>query len=204
MRLSLVLLLAGACASGPPPKVALGGAFPAPPPSWKQASQDYMRRDSYSKEWNEVVNVIAVLKTPRWRAAYVAEWAKRTGAGPDAVAKLTETERQGADTTWQVVMFVATSNNNWNDFARKERSMWRVGLEGDDQREVVPTAVVADRRPAAEIKAWYPDIGAFHKAYLVTFPKKTPDGQDLLGPQKTLTLHIGSGVGAVKLVWVEP
>jgi len=44
--------------------------------------------------------------------------------------------------------------------------------------------------PAAEIKAWYPDIGAFHKAYLVTFPKKTPDGQDLLGPQKKLTLHI--------------
>jgi hypothetical protein len=205
MRLGcLALLLVAACASAPAPKAPLAGPWPQEPPSWKQASREYTRKESYSKNWNEVVNVIAVLKAPRWRASYVSEYARRTNAGADAVGKLTATEKEAADTTWQVVLFVATSNQAWNDFARKERSMWRVGLAGDEGREVVPTSVVADRRPLAELQAWYPGMGAFHKVYLVTFPKKTADGQELLGAQKKLTLHIGSGVATVEVDWVEP
>jgi hypothetical protein len=197
----LAALLVG-CAK-PPPRAPLGN-WPETAPGWKQAQREYTRAGNDSRYWNEIVNVVAVLKTPRYRAAYVAEWQRRTAAGTEGVAKLTDSERQAADTTWTVHFFMATSNPQWNDLTKKDRSIWRLTLVGDDGREVVPSSIVADRRPGDEIRSWYPTPGPFHKAYVVTFPKKTADGHDLLGTQKKLTLRLGSGIANVALVWEEP
>ena len=60
--LALATLLAG-CAK-PSPRAPLG-PWPETAPAWNQAQRDYTRKGNDSRNWNEIVNVVAVLKAPR-------------------------------------------------------------------------------------------------------------------------------------------
>jgi hypothetical protein len=202
MKRFAALLVLTACASAPP-KAPLVETWPQADPGWKQADRSYSRHGSLSKEWNLLVDVVATLKTPRWRAAYVAEWRRRTGAAEDAAARLADAQQQAAAAGWEVELLLATNSPSWNDLAKKERSMWRLVLVGDDGREVTPTSVQPDKRPKDEILAWHPKAGPFHRAYIVVFPRKTADGRELVTGKK-VTLKMGAGLGSVELVWEAP
>ena len=72
----LPILVAG-CASGPPPRVSLGDAWPSEPSGWSSAREHWTRRATQTTEFLKIVDVAATLESPGWLAAYVRERARR-------------------------------------------------------------------------------------------------------------------------------
>lgn len=199
IRLALAALLLASCASSPPPRVAVDAGWPQTAPAYDHAHDRWTRRGGHSAEWLRIFDAAATLKSPEWRAAYVRERARREKLGADAEAALAAEQRAEAEKAWEVELVMATAKPEWNDLRKGAQSMWRVALATDDGREVLPVEVREDRRRREVIAAYFPDAKAFYSAYVLKFPKATPDGRPVGG--KRLTLKLGSALGATELVW---
>lgn len=202
MKSALLALATLAACAGAPPKVHLDDTWPAKAPGYKDANAAWTRQKTAWSNLAHIVDVAAVLKAPEWRAAYVAEKARREQMSPDAAAELASKERAAAGTGWEVTLMIATAKGEWNDLAKKDRSMWRIALVGDDGREVLPTSVLPDKRPRDVIRAYHPAMGMFSKAYTVTFPRAAPDGRRLVGRDSPrIALRFASALASVELIW---
>jgi len=200
-RVALVILMATACA-GAPPAVHLDGNWPERAPDYRDATRAWTRKTVVWRELQQVCDVSATLKSAEWRAAFVAEQARRTRMSRDAANMLAASERAAADAGWEVELLLATEKPDWNDLSKRERSMWRIALVGDDGREVLPTSVLADKRPHDVVRAWFPGKTHWHRAYTITFPRDAPDGRPLVGPgSPRIALRIGSALAGVELEW---
>lgn len=203
IRLAIValggLVILSSCASSPPPRVVLDVGWPQTAPAYDDAHDRWTRRGGHSADWVRVFDAAATLKSPEWRAAFVRERARRQKLGAEAEAALAAEERAAAEKEWEVELVIATAKPEWNDLHKGAQSMWRLALATADGREVLPVEVREDRRRREEIAAYFPDAKPFYSAYVVKFPRATPDGRPLDG--KRLTLKIGSALGATELVW---
>ena len=199
--LAVVLLLAAACASSGGP-VDLSGAWPESPGDYQAAHARWTRKQSIHNGLDHVMTVAATALAPDFRAAYAAERARRLDMSAEERDALIAAEKTAAADTIEFEVLLATNRADWNDLGKFPRSMWRVALVGDDGREVLPTKIVADRRVRAEIEQWFPDLGAFYKPYVVTFPRVAADGKPILSEgSKRMVLELGSAVGKTRLVW---
>jgi hypothetical protein len=178
--------------------------WPDEPPPYAEAYKRWTRSGVVWKRMSRVIDVHATLASFEYRAAYLAELARRVGMSEGEHARLAVLSRDEATKVWQVTLQFAVGDIDWDDLTRDDRSMWRIALVGDEGREVLPVSIKQDRRPRAELEAWYPDLGHFHAVYLVTFPAQAPDGRPLVGPDaKRIALRIGSSLARVELVWEE-
>jgi hypothetical protein len=207
MKSSLtVLVVILACALA-----ACGASNPAVnlSPSWPQAASGYddalarwTRRDSIHQGLDHVLSVTAYALLPDFRAAYVAERSRRLALSEPERTELTATEQAATAETIEFEVLFSTNRADWNDLAKYPRTMWRIALVGDDGRVVLPTKIVPDKRVRAEIVEWFPDLGPFYKAYIVTFPRVAADGKPVLGDgSKRMALEIGSAIGRAEMVW---
>ncbi|MBI4510781.1 MAG: hypothetical protein HY698_14190 [Deltaproteobacteria bacterium] len=194
-----VVLLVSSC--GGPRSARVKDEWPGSAESYADASRRFTRHGTIQREADQVLDVHATLKSGDFRAAMVAEMARRARLDQAAHAELEAREREAEQRSFEVELLAATYHYAWNDFAREQRSIWRVTLVGEDGREVTPLSVKEDRRPRGEIATWYRDLSPFHRAYVVVFPKAAPDGTPLLGASSRLKLKIGSSLGAVELTW---
>jgi len=202
-RIALLLAVcASACAARAPSAVNVAGGWPETPPPYDAAHARWTRHDKANADFVQAIDAFATLGSPEWRAAYAAERAKRLALPPDEARKLADEERAAGDQAWEVVLLVSTYKRAWNDFTKPVRSMWRVALAGDQGREVVATTIREDKRPREVLAQYFPDITEFHRAYIVTFPKATPEGAPLVtGDGSRLVLKISSAVARVEMVW---
>jgi hypothetical protein len=201
VRLAVLALLV-ACASAAP-AVHFSSAWPDKPAGYGEATRRWSREASTYDGVDHVITVRATAKSPEWRAAYVEERTRRLGLTAEERAGLEETEKTAADASWEFELLIATHKNDWNDFNKWPKSMWRVALVGDDGQEVLPVKIELDRRVRDEIASWFPGYEPFYKAYTVSFPRAGADGKPLVGDGgKRLTLRVSSAIGAVELVWL--
>lgn len=199
VALGAVAALAGCGAASPP--VDLSGTWPAKPGDYEEVTEAWTRRDEHRRDFSMVVDVAATVKAPPWRAAYVAHRARREKLSPAAVAALEAAERTADAEFLELELMMATYDRRANDLTKGERSIWRVTLTGDDGAEVAPVEIQRDRRPASEVKAYFPALGDFHVPYIVKFPRT---GALLHEGAKRLTLRVASAQGAVELTWTDP
>jgi hypothetical protein len=194
--LGLAVLLTG-CAGAPPP-VDLTGSWPDRPGDYGDVTEAWTRRGGDRTLEAMVVEVSATLKSPAWRAAYVAHRARRERMSDAARAALAASEQAADQASYEVALFVATYDRRINDLHKGDRSVWRLVLVGDDGQEITPIEVIRDRRPRSEIVAYFPHLGDFDQPYLARFPRTAA----LLGPgARRLTLRMASAQGQVELSW---
>ncbi len=110
-------------------------------------------------------------------------------------------QRQEASQVWQVELLVSTEKYEWDDFASRKHSLWRIVLVGDQGREVVPTSIEVDKREHEALKIWFKGMDPFKSAYIIRFPKVGTDGQPLVHEGSKLVLKIGSPMGTVEMAW---
>jgi hypothetical protein len=200
---ALLCLCAVVVACGAQPSVRATEPWPEAAGAYREAYDRHTRHASARNGYDTVLDAFATLKASAWRAAYVAELARRTklsGSERDALA----TQEKDADSqAWEIELLCATWRPAWNDFAKESRSMWRVVLVGDDGREVTPIKVERDRRQRGVIESYFFGAGPFHKAYVLTFPKTAADGQPLVAPDgpSRLALRIGGALGQLEMEW---
>ncbi len=201
LLLAAVVTLAVGCASGPP-SVELSNTWPDAPRDYDGALARWTRKGVIHNGLDHVLTVSATALSADFRAAYVAERARRLDMPEGERTALAASEKTAGSDVIEFEVLIATNRNDWNDLGKYPRSMWRIALVGDDGREVLPTKIVADKRVRAEVEQWFPDLGPFYKPYVVTFPRVAADGQPILGgSSKRMTLELASALGRTRLVW---
>lgn len=190
--------MVAACSAAAPEPVTLTEQWPASPRPYSEANRDWTRSAELYRGFDKLLEVHATFKSPEWRAAHVAERAKRERLPPDAHAELLASEQQEAKDYYDVQLIVATYDERENDLQKGERSVWRLALIDDQGKQVTPISIKRDRRPAEIVGAYFPAMNALAQAYIARFPK---DVALLNEGASKFTLRMSSARGAVELVW---
>ena len=191
------LMLAG-CPAGGPAKLTTD--WPERAPAYDDALATWTRKDRAYSGVDLALAIEATFLAPEWRAAYVAEQIKRAHLTEAEASALRAKQEQETADVWQFLVAAETHEYSANDLSRKSRSMWTMTLIGPSGRTVAPSDVRADTRSRAELQGWFPNLGPFQKAYLITFPRVV-DGQPVLEEGQPVRLRIGSTLGTVQLTW---
>jgi len=197
MRIAAIVVLA-AC-GGAPKKVALRAEFPAQCSSdYDDVTETWTRTAKMRGEYQEVLDLRTVFKSPEWRCAHAirdTEQRGLAGAARDSAFAQARADTAGA---YEVELFVTTWDRKENDLDRGKRSVWRIVLVDDAGREVEPMEIVKDKRSMGVLRAEFGKVDDFAVAYVARFPPTPP----LLGPNvKALRLRMTSERGGVEVAW---
>ena len=200
LALALALAVAG-CGGAARHPVDLAGAWPAAAPAardFTRLDRALTRRAVLHRQFQQVVEVNATLRTPAWRAAWAErEIAVRALPAPDAEALRAEA-RTTADGDYEIAMVVVTYEPEENDLDRGERSIWRVALIDDAGVETPASEIVRDRRTKDVLKSEFPTYGDFAEVYVARFPRSA----GVLHPgARKVELKLASTRGRVVLTW---
>jgi hypothetical protein len=195
---SLIASLALACSAPAPQAVKLSDSWPSSTRSYGETTRDWTRHGKAWQGFAPIIEVHATFASPEWRAAYVAERARRERLSGDAHAALLAAEQQAAGDYYDVQLIVATHDERENDLAKGSRSIWRVALVDDQGNQVTPISIKRDRRPDETIRAYFPAMHELADAYIARFPK---DVAVLRNGATRFALRVSSARGSVELVW---
>ena len=203
MTRAIVVALAIVACAKPPPKVQLDEQWPAQVPGdYKSVTGRWTRNGSLRGQYQQVLDLYAVFKSPEWRAVHAAKMAdmqRLDGAQRDAA--LAGARAAAASDPYEVELLVTTWDRKENDLDRGKRSVWRVVLVDEQGKEIEPLEIIRDKRPVETLRAEFPAFGDFATAYIARYPRAEP----LLGPSvKQLRLRMSSERGGVELTWAAP
>jgi hypothetical protein len=189
--------LAVATGCGGAPRISLTSEVPATPGDFEQVSADWTRHAELQQDFQQVISVDAVIRSP----AYLAARAARDGQTVPDAPKVNDPANPAAPSTIQLGLVVATWDRRENNLQVATNPAWRVELFDDLGSRWQPISVERDRRSEHLLRADYPTLRDFSQVYIVTFPG-TPA---LLGTAaKTITLRVFSVRGRVEVVWQAP
>jgi hypothetical protein len=174
MRVLLVLVLA-ACVGQTP---------------YQRVTNDWTRAKTLQSNYQQVISLAAVYKSPEWRTAYAQKDADNrglTGAARDQ--RLAQATADSAGPL-EFELLVTTWDRRENDLDRK-KSAWRIRMLDAAGAEIEPTEIVKDKRPLLVIRSEFPSMGDFATAYIVRFARRD-------GP---LRLRVSSERGGVEVAW---
>jgi hypothetical protein len=199
MKRALLLVFLIACGSAPPP-VDLSGQWPAMAEDYETVTARWTRQASLRDQYQEILELAAVFKSPQWRAAHAsrdAYFRKLTGAARDQRMAQAQAEMAGP---YEIELLVTTWDRRENDLDRGKKSVWHVVLVDEQGNEIEPLEIVKDKRPTFTIRADFPALGDFATAYIARFPRTTP----LLGPNaRLLRLRMSGTRGGIELAWAS-
>lgn len=121
---------------------------------------------------------------------------------PD-VAALIERERREATETHQFFVAAHTHEWRWNYLERTgDDALWRLRLLNDQGDSVAPLKIERLGTGNPHYTALYPYYEDFYVGYLVSFPRKSASGRDILRPGiKHFILRISGTQAVVDLNW---
>ena len=200
MKRTLVLSFVIAC-GGSSPKVRLTEDWPARTDDYTTVTSSWTRSATLRGEYQEILEVEAIFKSPEWRAAHAAKDADALGLdGTARQARITQAQAD-AQGPYEVELLITTWDRRENDLDRGKRSVWRTVLVDDHGTEIEPIEIVKDKRPTFVLRAEFPAFGDFANAYIARFPRTQP----LLGPNaRSVKLRMSSERGGVEVAWDAP
>ncbi len=161
---------------------------------WTSAGQRYHSLD-------RVVFAYATYLSRPFREAYVTQYRELFSLDP--TRKDNELERiylangQG----YEFIVFVDAPHYSWNNLD-EQNAVFRLVLKSEkDRTGVPPTRVEAFQSQGPNLKAFFPYINDFGRAFLVTFPATRPDSSALVEPGSKLLLAFASAYGTVTMSW---
>ena len=200
LAVAVVALVAG-CASVLRPPVALDGAWPSEPltaDDFKKIDRQLTRHAILRAGFQQVLDVHATLRTPRWRAAWAErEIAVRALPEADAVGLRAEA-RAAAEGDYEVTLVVVAYERAENDLDHGERSIWRLSLIDDAGVETAASDIVRDRRPRDVLSTELATYGDFAEVYVARFPR---NAAALRPGAREVSLKIAGTRGRVVLTW---
>lgn len=201
LSLSLGLGLASGCAASEPP-VRLTADWPSQiPADYDEVVAKWTRKAVLRGAYQEALDLVAVLKSPEWRAAHAARDADHRGlVGPARAQRMAQAQAEAAG-PFEIQLLVTTWDRRENDLNRGKKSVWRVVLLDEQGHEIEPLEIVKDKRPAFVVRAEFPAFGDFAEAYVARFPREA----NVLGPDvRRVRLRMSSERGGVEVSWAAP
>jgi len=195
--ISLLTTLFGCSGAAP---VRFDERWPATTPEYQDATERWMRKATLRSSYQESLDLVAIFKSPEWRAAHAEREAEhRRLVDPERTA-LVERAKADAEGPHEFELLVTTWDRRENDLDRGSRSVWHLALVDDSGHEHEPIEVVKDKRAPHIVRAEFPAFGDFATAYRATFPRTAL----VLGPNtRAIRLRMSSERGGVELVWAS-
>jgi hypothetical protein len=202
MRPLVVIALAWAVVGcGPPlPPRDTDDKWPTIAEDYDRTTESWTARTELRDQYQEILELAAVFKSPQWRAARASREAfyrKLDGTARDQHMAQAMAEMAGP---YEVELLVTTWDRRENDLDRGKKSVWRIVLVDATGNEIEPLEIVKDKRPTFTLRADYPALGDFATAYIARFPRD----KVLLGPDvKAIRLRMSSARGGIELTWTD-
>lgn len=191
------LIVVASCGAKPGP-VDLSGRWPAMAEDYDKTTARWTRKGELRDQYQEILEISAILKSPEWRASYASRDAYfRKLTGPSREARMAQAQAEMAG-PYEVELLVTTWDRRENDLDRGKKSVWRVVLVDDQDNEIEALEIVKDKRPAFTVRADFPSFGDFATAYIARFPR---DKVVLGDGVKRVRLRMSSGRGGVEVEW---
>ena len=202
--LSLMVIGLGACAAQIPRGVLHGPSRVLEPKDYDMVLKTWTRSAKIYQGLDSKMFVTATFHSPEFRRVFALAFPEIYGHGGNI------TRRELVDLTHDIEQYLTffvsayTADRKWNDLAKPD-SIWRLSLEGDDDVSVSPTEIIPVKIDA-NLKAVYPYIGRFDKAYLVRFKLADPMNRLVIKSSSDhFKLKVVSALGKANLKWLlEP
>ena len=180
MRAVILIILLAAC----------GG-----PSEYEKVTTDWTRKAQVRERYQEALTVHVTYKSLAWRQAFAKKTANDRGLeGAAREQHLAQAQADDAGPL-EFQLIVITWDRRENDLERGKKSVWRVRLLDDQGMEVEPLEIVRDKRPDYIIRAEFPQMTSFARAYVARFPR------DKIADPTKVRLHMSSPRGGIRLVW---
>lgn len=197
---ALALVVLVACGAAPP-RVDLGGTWPAQPGDYDEVTERWTRKAELQTSYQQVLELAATLKSPEWRAAHAARDANHRGLTGEARSQRMAQAQAEMAGPYEIELMVTTWDRRENDLDRGKKSVWRVVLVDEQGHEIEPLEIVKDKRPTFTVRADFPAFGDFATAYIARFPRD----KQILGPGvRKVELRMSSPRGGVRVLWEAP
>ena len=202
--LAVLMIGLGACASQIPRGVLHGPSRVLEPTDYDMVLKTWTRSTKIYQGLDSKMFVTATFHSPEFRRVFALAFPEIYGHGGNI------TRRELVDLTHDIEQYLTffvsayTADRKWNDLAKPD-SIWRLSLEGDDDVSVSPTEIIPVKIDA-NLRAVYPYIGRFDKAYLVRFKLADPMNRLVIKSSSDhFKLKVVSALGKANLVWLlEP
>jgi len=161
---------------------------------WTAAGQKYHSLD-------RVLFAYATFLSRPFRDAYVSQYRELFSLDPakrdDELEKIYRANGEG----YAFFVFVDAPHYSWNNID-EPNAVFRMVLKSDkDLTGVPPARVVGFHTLGPNLKAFFPYINDFGRAFLVTFPATRPDHSALIESRSPLILAFASAYGTVTMSW---
>lgn len=168
---------------------------------YRQSLAHYTRHQNLYQGLQRRLIWAATLEAPRFREIRSQAYASiRRMTQAELEALLAEEMRTG-ETFLDFFVGFFTEQLAWNDLDA-ENSIWRIDLLIDGVIVLRPIAIERIADPDPNVRALYPYLGAFSRAYRVRFPRWDEHGRPLVDTgARNLTLRVSSAIAHGELTW---
>jgi len=143
----------------------------------------------------------ATLEAPRFREVRSMAYASLRRLTESELESLIDLELREAESFLDFFVGFFTEQLAWNDLDA-ENSIWRIDLLIDGVIVLRPIAIERIADPDPNVRALYPYLGAFSRAYRVRFPRWDEHGRPLVDTgARNLTLRVSSAIAHGELTW---
>jgi hypothetical protein len=143
----------------------------------------------------------ATLEAPRFREVRSLAYASLRRLTEAELQALLALELREAELFLDFFVGFFTEQLAWNDLDA-ENSIWRMDLVVDGATVLRPIAIERISDPDPNVRALYPYLGAFSRAYRVRFPRWDEQGRPLIATgARSLTLRVSSAIAHGELTW---
>lgn len=170
---------------------------------YERVRQRWTRSDRVYRDLQTQLFISATFHTPAFRRAFAVTFSEIYGQGGQVTRQELVTLAEGIEGYLNFFVSMYTPDLKDNDLDKAD-SIWGLRLSNEVGVAVRPAEIVRVKIDS-NIRAVYPNVGEFDRAYIVRFPLADRDGQPVLTETtSSLTLHIASALNKGALVWGVP
>jgi hypothetical protein len=169
---------------------------------YQEILKRWTRQRQEFEELDTKLYVSATYKSWPFRQAYVAEYARIYLLPDQEREALLARETAALEQYHDFVLSAYAPTRQVADLSSKA-GIWRLYLEGPGGLRVSPSAVERMKEPLPVLTAFYPYVDRWSRVFLARFPKRTPDGREVLpNPEnERFRLVLASTEARATLTW---
>ena len=202
--LGLGLFATTACAPKLRPASLFGPTQPFEAKDYSSVLKTWTRSTKVYGSLDTKLFIDATLHSPEFRRVFALAFPDIYGQGGEVTRRELVDLSGGIEQYVNFFISAYTAETKWNDFNQPD-SIWRLTLTSNEGIVVSPAQIIQVKIDA-NLKAVYPHIDGFDRAYLIRFPLTDPMQRLLLKRDtQSLTLRAASALGVADLTWqLEP
>jgi len=170
---------------------------------YREVYRRWTRHELQTMDLEMVMELWATYKSWDFRQAFIARYAEIYSIGDEDRERLSAAEHEAAGARYEFMVTAQANDYRWNDFERKEKTVWRVALIDGLGKELAPEPIEVKKLPDMYEREFFPAKTPFTRTYVVRFARPPEGSDDFVGERSgRIALRFAAPFGKSELVWV--